>query len=156
MKNLKYFLVGLLLIGCTKAVVTPTPIAEVNRIDSQSVKTVQQTTGVEIVSVDPALKSKHKGVITVPVVIINYVPIKQGTDGLYYLNKDLTLNSNLPYDAPHKMLFDRAKTKILTDKIIEKNAIEEGSRFRDYATNTVKPYVDKRMTKKRMYTRTLK
>jgi hypothetical protein len=143
MKNLKYFLVGLLLVGCAKSVVVPPPVADVSTIDSQSIKTtVQQTTGIEVVTVDPSLKSKHKGVIQVPVVIINYVPIKKGTDGLYYLNNDLTLNSNIPFDAPHKMLFDRAKTKILTDKIIEKNAIEEGSRFRDYTTNIVKPYVD--------------
>ena len=38
---------------------------------------------------------------------------------------------------------NRAKEKILKDKIIEKNAIEESTKFRDYTTNTVKPYIEK-------------
>jgi hypothetical protein len=94
--------------------------------------------GFEIMPVDSRLKSTNKGVITVPVVIVNYIPTSDGI----YLDKNLTLGSTIPWDEAHKYLLSRAKNKILTDKIIEKNAIEESTKFRDYTTNTVKPYVD--------------
>ncbi len=89
---------------------------------------------IEYVKVDSRLKSNGKGKITVPVVIINYLPTKDGVlldmerapDG--YGN---ILNSTL----------DRAKVKIFEDKIVEKNVIEEGTRFRDYATNKIDPYI---------------
>ena len=35
-----------------------------------------------------------------------------------------------------------AKNKILTDKIIEKNEIEESTRYHDYNSNKVQPYVN--------------
>lgn len=89
---------------------------------------------IEYIPIDQKLKSTGKGKITVPVVIINYLPTIDGVlldmqrapDGFYDL-----YNSTL----------DRAKAKILADKIVEKNAIEEGTRFRDYATNKVDPYI---------------
>jgi hypothetical protein len=89
---------------------------------------------IEYVKVDQKLKSNGKGKITVPVVLINYLPTKDGVlldmerapDG--YSN---ILNSTL----------DRAKVKIFEDKIVEKNVIEEGTRFRDYATNKIDPYI---------------
>jgi uncharacterized protein YoxC len=96
------------------------------------------TSGYEVVPVDQRLKSTNKGVITIPVVIVNYIPTSDGI----YLDKNLTLGSTIPWDEAHKYLLSRAKNKILTDKIIEKNAIEESTKFRDYATNTVKPYID--------------
>jgi len=88
----------------------------------------------EFIPIDPKLKSNGKGKITVPVVIINYLPTVDGVlldmqrapDGFYDL-----YNSTL----------DRAKSKILADKIVEKNVIEEGTRFRDYATNKIDPYI---------------
>jgi uncharacterized protein YoxC len=105
----------------------------------QDLKYQQNTTfGYEVVPVDQRLKSTNKGVITVPVVIVNYIPTSDGI----YLDKNLTLGSTIPWDESHKYLLSRAKNKILTDKIIEKNAIEESTKFRDYATNTVKPYID--------------
>lgn len=89
---------------------------------------------IEYVNVDQKLKSNGKGKITVPVVLINYLPTKDGIlldmerapDGFYDIN-----NSTL----------DRAKAKIFEEKIVEKYAIEEGTRFRDYATNIIDPYV---------------
>jgi hypothetical protein len=89
---------------------------------------------IEFIPVDTKLKSNGKGKITVPVIIVNYLPtvdgilldMKRAPDGFYDL-----YNSTL----------DRAKAKILADKIVEKNAIEEGTRFRDYATNKVDPYI---------------
>jgi hypothetical protein len=88
----------------------------------------------EFIPIDPKLKSNGKGKITVPVVIINYLPTVDGVlldmqrapDGFYSLN-----NSTLV----------KAKEKILADKIVEKNVIEEGTRFRDYATNKIDPYI---------------
>ena len=103
-----------------------------------SINKFQQIAGIELIPVDPRLKSTNKGVITVPVVIVNYIPTSDGI----YLDKNLTLGSTIPWDEAHKYLLSRAKNKILTDKIIEKNAIEESTKFRDYTTNTVKPYVD--------------
>ena len=104
----------------------------------KEVKTPLKTSGIEIESVDPRLKSTNKGVITVPVVVINYLPTNDGG----YLDKWRTLSPTIAWDEAHKITLVRAKQKILLDKIIEKNAIEEASRFRDYGANKVKPYID--------------
>ena len=140
MKNVKYILLLVLFISaCSKKdLVTPiAAVADQPKIDSQSIQSTDPS--IEVVTVDPALKSNGKGVITIPVVIINYLP--QTADGIY-LDPYRTLTPNVPWDAAHKYTIARAKEKILNDKIIEKNAIEEGSRYHDYATNTVKPYVN--------------
>ena len=141
MKNVKYLLFLVLLISaCSKKdLVTPTePVAvEQPKIDSQAIQSNDPT--IEIVPVDPALRSNGKGVITIPVVIINYLP--QTADGIY-LDPYRTLTPNVPWDAAHKYTIARAKEKILKDKIIEKNEIEEGTRYHDYATNSVRPYVN--------------
>jgi hypothetical protein len=129
------------LFSCTKEVIEPQPevVNVVDKIDSQSLKpTTPKISGIEIVTVDSRLKSNKKGTITVPVVIINYLPTNDGI----YLDRWKTLNSITAWDAAHKITLERAKQKILLDKIIEKNAIEEGSRFRDYGTNNVKQYVN--------------
>ena len=89
---------------------------------------------IEYMPVDAKLKSNGRGKIIVPIVIVNYLPTLDGVlldmnrapDGFYELN-----NSTL----------DRAKAKILADKIVEKDVIEEGTRFRDYATNNVEAYI---------------
>jgi hypothetical protein len=145
MTKIKHFSLVLLLVisGCSKKdLVIPdvTPIAEQPKIDSQSIKTTpqQQTTGIEIVPVDSRLKSNGKGVIIVPVVIINYIPTSDGI----YLDRYKTFNSTVSWDAVHKLTMSRVKEKILSDKIIDKNIIEESTRFRDYGTNITKPYVN--------------
>lgn len=89
---------------------------------------------IEYVKVDQKLKSNEKGKITVPVVLINYLPTKDGV----LLDMDRAPDGY--YDIYNSTL-DRAKSKILEEKIVEKYAIEEGTRFRDYATNKIDPYV---------------
>jgi hypothetical protein len=142
MTKLKYLVLSLLLFGCTKEVIEPQPevVNVVEKIDSQALKpvTAKISNGIEIVTVDPRLRSKKKGTITVPVVIINYLPTADGI----HLDKWRTLGPTIAWGPAHRITLERAKQKILTDKIIEKNAIEEASRFRDYGTNKVKPYVD--------------
>jgi uncharacterized protein YoxC len=96
------------------------------------------TSGYEIILVDPRLKSTNKGVITVPVVIVNYIPTSDGK----YLDRWKTLNSNIIWDDIHKLTMTRVSEKILKEKTIEKLSIEEGSRFRDYSKNVTKPYID--------------
>jgi hypothetical protein len=89
---------------------------------------------IEFLPIDTKLKSNGKGKIIVPVVIVNYLPTIDGVlldmlkapDGYYEIN-----NSTL----------ERSKNKIFGDKVVEKNVIEEGTRFRDYATNKVDPYI---------------
>lgn len=137
MKKLKYLLVCLLLIGCSKEIITPTPTSQVERIDSQSVS-IKIPSGVEIVPVDSRLTSTKKGVITIPVVIINYIPTTDGVN----LDTLRTLAPTVAHNSGHILTLARAKDKILKDKIIEKNSIEEGTRFRDYGKNTTTPYVD--------------
>jgi hypothetical protein len=94
--------------------------------------------GFEVIPVDPLLKSNGKGLITVPVVIINYLPTVDDV----YIDTARAYNSNQPWGEIHKYTLDRARKKILSEKIIEKNYIEEGSRFRDFGTNQVKPYIN--------------
>lgn len=92
----------------------------------------------EFIPVPAELKSKNRGVIKVPVVIINYLPTSNG----YELDRTKTQDSVGQSMVGPFYTLDRAKTKTLKDKIIEKNAIEEGTRFRDYATNKISYYVD--------------
>jgi uncharacterized protein YoxC len=96
------------------------------------------TSGYEIVPVDSRLKSDGTGVITVPVIILNYLPT---TDNIL-LDRYKVNGSNGPYMEHNKYTLERAKTKILTEKIIEKRYIEQGTRFHDYGTNTIKPYIN--------------
>lgn len=142
MKNVKYgLLLVLFLYACSKKdLVKPTEelvVVVPPKIDTQIVKTI--TPSIEFVTVDSRLKSNGKGVITIPVVIINYLP--ETSDGKY-LDPYLTQPPMVAWDDAHKYTIARAKEKILKDKIIEKNAIEEGTRYHDYATNTVRPYVN--------------
>jgi uncharacterized protein YoxC len=97
-----------------------------------------QTQGFEIIPVDSRLQTKNNGVITVPVVIINYLPTSDGV----YLDRYKTHNATVSWDNIHMLTLNRANEKILNDKIVEKKCIEEGSRFRDYSTNVVRPYVN--------------
>ena len=103
-----------------------------------SINKFQQIAGIELIPVDPRLKSNGKGVITVPVVIINYIPT---TDGKY-LDRWKTFSSNVTWDVGHKLTMTRVNEKILKEKIIDKYSIEEGTRFRDYGKNVTKPYID--------------
>ena len=88
----------------------------------------------EFLPIDPKLKSTGKGKIIVPVVIVNYLPT---VDGVLL---DMNRAPDGYYDLYNSTL-DRAKAKILADKIVEKNSIEEGTRFRDYSNNRVDPYI---------------
>ena len=89
---------------------------------------------IEYLPIDTKLKSTGKGKITVPVVIINYLPTIDG------IKLDMERAPDGYYDVYNSTL-DRAKSKILGDKIVEKNVIEEGTRFRDYSTNKIDPYI---------------
>ncbi|WP_395768538.1 hypothetical protein [Aquirufa sp.] len=107
----------------------------------QQVKAPTVTPAIEMEIVDSRLKSTKTGKIDVPVVIINFLPdtiISNQT----YLNPKWTLESSQPWDAPFQYKIDRAKSKILAERIIEKNAIEEGTRFRDYGANKAEKYIN--------------
>lgn len=95
-------------------------------------------TNFEIIQVPAELKTKSKGLLRVPVVIINYLPTSNGLE----LDRTKTQDSVGQNMSGAFFTLDRAKTKILKDKIIEKNVIEEGTRFRDYATNRISQYID--------------
>jgi uncharacterized protein YoxC len=96
------------------------------------------TSGYEIIPVDPRLKSNGKGVINVPVVIVNYLPTSDGV----YLDRWKTYDSRVVKQQKDILTLKRANEKILSEKIIEKLSIEEGSRFRDYGKNITRPYVN--------------
>ena len=90
---------------------------------------------VEYVTIPDELKSKNKGKLRVPIVIINYLPTLDG----------IKLDMNRApdgYGMLHNSTLTQAKNKIKSDKIISKNSIEEGTRFRDYGTNKISQYVD--------------
>ena len=89
---------------------------------------------IEFLPIDPKLKSNGKGKIIVPVVIINYLPT---VDGVLL---DMLKAPDGYYDVYNSTL-ERSKNKIFGDKVIEKNVIEEGTRFRDYSTNKIDPYI---------------
>jgi len=93
---------------------------------------------VEYVEVPTELKSKNKGLLRVPIVIINYLPTINGIE----LDRNRTQDSVGQDMTGTFYTLDRAKVKTLKDKIIEKNAIEEGTRYHDYNTNKVSQYID--------------
>ena len=93
---------------------------------------------VEYVEVPTELKSKNKGLLRVPVVIINYLPTINGIE----LDRNRTQDSVGQDMTGTFYTLDRAKVKTLKDKIIEKNAIEEGTKYHDYNTNKVSQYID--------------
>jgi septal ring factor EnvC (AmiA/AmiB activator) len=78
---------------------------------------IVQNQGYEIIPVDPQLKSNGKGLITVPVVIINYIPTVDNV----YIDTARAYNSNQPWNETHKYTLVRARNKILTEKIIQKH-----------------------------------
>ena len=88
----------------------------------------------EFLPIDSKLKSNGKGKIIVPVVIINYLPT---VDGVLL---DMLKAPDGYYDVYNSTL-ERSKNKIFGDKVIEKNVIEEGTRYRDYSTNKIDPYI---------------
>lgn len=90
---------------------------------------------IEYVNVPDELKSKNKGNLRVPVVIINYLPTLDG------INLDMNRAPD-GYGMLHNSTLLQAKNKIKSDKIISKNSIEEGTRFRDYGSNKVNQYID--------------
>jgi hypothetical protein len=93
---------------------------------------------VEYVEVPTELKSKNKGLLRVPVVIINYLPTINGLE----LDRNRTQDSVGQDMTGSFYTLDRAKIKTLKDKIIEKNSIEEGTRYHDYNTNKISQYID--------------
>ena len=107
----------------------------------QQIKSPTRTSGIEIETVDPRLKTTKTGKIDVPVVIINFLP-DTVVSNQTYLNPNWTLGAKQPWDAPFQYRIDRAKSKILAERIIEKNAIEEGTRFRDYGADKSSKYVN--------------
>jgi hypothetical protein len=103
-----------------------------------SFKDTINVTNVEYVPVPAELKSKNRGVLRVPVVIINYLPTKDGIE----LDRNRTQDSVGQDMSGAFYTLDRAQSKTLKDKIIEKNAIEEGTNYHDYATNKTTKYID--------------
>jgi hypothetical protein len=103
-----------------------------------SFKDTINVSNIEYVPVPTELKSKNKGLLRIPVVIVNYLPTKDGLE----LDRTKTQDSvGQPMTGAFYTL-DRAKAKTLKDKIIEKNSIEEVTKFHDYNTNKVSQYID--------------
>ena len=129
------------IVGCTKddiptpVVVTPVVVVPPVVVPPAATSTWSDDKTIEYEIVDPKLKSNNKGKLTVPVVIINYLPTIDG------VNLDMNLASDGYYQLYNSTL-DRLKLKIKTDKIIDKLSIEEGSRFRDYGRDIVSQYVN--------------
>jgi hypothetical protein len=100
-----------------------------------TVKDTIYVSEIEYLPVDEKLKSSNDGVITIPVVIINYLPTNDG------INLDMDRAPDGFYKYNYSTL-DNVKNKILSEKFVDKYSIEEGSRFRDYAKNVTKKYVN--------------
>lgn len=123
-------------VGCSKDDITPivvTPPVVVTP-PAAPTSTWSDDKTIEYEVVDPQLKSNGKGLLTVPVVIINYLPTSDG------VNLDMNLASDGYYQLNHSTI-EQCKTKIKKDKIVDKLSIDEGSRFRDYGRDVVSQYV---------------
>jgi len=131
----KWLLVLLVFVSCSKDEI-PTPIVTTPAVVTPTPTSVwSDDKTIEFEPVDVKLKSNKKGFLTIPVVIINYLPTNDG------VKLDMNLASDGYYQLNYSTL-DRLKLKIKTDKIIDKQCIEEGTRFRDYGSDMVRQYVD--------------
>lgn len=147
MTKVNILLLSLLIFGCTKEeiptpeVITPEKTTTIVDSSLSSEALIKKTSSpdIEYVSIDPRLRKTNTGKINVPVILINFLPTTK--DGIY-LDPNWTLNAKQPWDVPFQYRIDRAKSKILAERIIEKNAIEEGTRFRDYGADKVSKYVN--------------
>ncbi len=90
---------------------------------------------VEYVTIPDELKSKNKGKLRVPVVVISYMPTIDG------INLDMDRAPD-GFWGLSKSTLTQAKNKFKFDFVVAKNSIEEGTRFRDYGSNTTQQYVD--------------
>jgi hypothetical protein len=143
MTKVNILVFSLLIFGCTKEEI-PTPEVITPEKTTPAVTNppvVQNTPNIVFETVDERLKTTKTGKIDVPVVIINILPDTIVSNKLY-LNPSKTLESTQPWDSPFQYEIKRAKEKILAERIIEKNAIEEGTRFRDYGTDKVSKYIN--------------
>ena len=133
----KWLLILLVFVSCSKdemptPIVTP-PVVVTPPTAPTSSKWLDNN-NIEMEVVDPQLKSNGKGQLTVPVIIINYLPKTKG-DSL-----DMNLASDGYYQLKHSTI-EQCKSKIKIDKIVDKLSIDEGSRFRDYGKDVVNQYI---------------
>lgn len=89
---------------------------------------------VEFENIDPRFNSTDNYTLKVPIVIINYFPTKDG------INHDESKGPSSYWQFLNPTL-DKTKTKVKDDHVLTKKAIEYGTRFRDYGTGTVNPYI---------------
>lgn len=138
----KWLLVLLVFVSCSKdeiplpVVPTPTPVVVTPTLPPSvpTSSTWLDNNNIEMEVVDPQLKSNRKGQLTVPVIIINYLPKTKG-DSL-----DMNLASDGYWELKHSTI-EQCKSKIKIDKIVDKLSIDEGSRFRDYGQDVVNQYI---------------
>lgn len=131
----KWLFILLVFVSCSKDEI-PVPVVTPAVVVTPTAPTFTWSDDrtIEFEPVDPQLKSNGKGLLTVPVVIINYLPTSDG------INLDMNLASDGYYQLKHSTI-QQCKTKIKTDKIVDKLSIDEGSRFRDYGRDVVNQYV---------------
>ena len=101
---------------------------------NQSVKIPLFINDVENVEIPAALKSNGNCSLEVPVLIINYFPTNDGI--LHDEKRGPSYFSEYLYPT-----LDFSKNLLLENIISTKKSIEEGTRFHDYGSNQVKPYV---------------
>ena len=136
----KWLLVLLVFVSCSKdeipLPVVPTPVVVTPTLppSASTSSTWLDNNNIEMEVVDPQLKSNRKGQLTVPVIIINYLPKTKG-DSL-----DMNLASDGYWELKHSTI-EQCKSKIKIDKIVDKLSIDEGSRFRDYGQDVVNQYI---------------
>jgi hypothetical protein len=133
----KWLLILLVFVSCSKDEI-PTPIVTppvvVTPPTAPTSSEWLDNNNIEKEVVDPQLKSNGKGQLTVPVIIINYLPKTKG-DSL-----DMNLASDGYWELKHSTI-EQCKSKIKIDKIVDKLSIDEGSRFRDYGRDVVNQYI---------------
>ena len=89
---------------------------------------------IENVVVPEELKGDGQCDITVPVIIINYFPTN---DGIYQDEK----RGPTDWSEYYNPTLDHMKYVLMKNILLTKLSIEEGSRFRDFGSNTVSKYV---------------
>lgn len=101
--------------------------------DDLSINYSGWTKSFEEAPIDPLLRQTNEG-LRIPVVILRIMPTEDGLT----LNEKIGPDSYWDYNYP---TLDIVKQKFNDDNIITKQAMEYGTRFRDYGSGTVNPYI---------------
>ena len=92
------------------------------------------SSNIEYIQIESDLESNDNCSNRIPIVIINYFPTSDG------VNHDENIGPSGYWDLNYPTV-EQSRNKVHSDLVLTKKTIEYGSRFRDYGTKKIDPYL---------------